>query len=87
MLIFCIIHPDRRCNRSTYIRDGHRHCSSCNDKLLDNSYRPQVKLKWSKKELRHIMERRRRGSQFHHSALRGFELFSRIVGNVPGFNS
>jgi hypothetical protein len=85
-LIFCIIHPDRRCNRSTYIKNGHRHCSSCNDRLEDNSYRPQVKQKWNKREMRRIMERRRQGSQFHHSALRGFDLFSRIVGDVPGFN-
>jgi hypothetical protein len=85
--IFCIYHPDRRCNRSQYIRDGHRYCASCRDRLEDNSYRPQVRKKWAKKELRRIMERRKQGSQFHHSALRGFELFSRIVGVVPGFNS
>ena len=85
-MISCIYHPNRRCNRSAYVRDGHRHCSSCRIRLSDNSYRPHVKAQWGKRGLRRIMERRKQGSQFHHSALRGFKLFSRIVGAVPGFN-
>ena len=84
--IFCIGHPDRRCNRAMYVNNGHRYCASCNDRASDGSYLHRVKIKWGKKELRRIMERRKRGSQFSHNALRGFDLFTRIVGAVPGFN-
>ena len=79
-IITCIDHPDRRCNQAEYICTGHRYCSSCKDRLQDGSYRPEVKRKWAEKEFRNIMKRRRYGSQFHHSSLRGIDLFNRIIG-------
>lgn len=72
----CNKHSDRRCQKSPYVNNAKRKCSSCGNKLKEGIYRSALKRALSKKNYKRSIELRKhlRGN------LRGLKLFERSTG-------
>lgn len=77
--IFCIRHPNRRCNRSTYVMNGMRRCGSCIVRSLNGHHKPAYERVLRKNRYNKSAERRKRNG-LQRNTLRGLELFGRISG-------
>jgi hypothetical protein len=81
--IKCINHPERRCNRCSYVIDGHRFCGSCGNRSSNGSFNPAEIRRRNKKAYKKSIERRKK----FRGNLRGIELFNRSIGyNLVGAN-
>ena len=75
--ILCTNHPNRRCNKSSYVHGGVRRCSSCWDKLANGNFRPRRERSLKRKDYRKMVEKR---VKYLSNGMRGIELFNRSIG-------
>ncbi len=81
--IRCLIHPGRSCNRSLYVHNGRRRCSSCQVHRADGSRKDSYQRGLNKKHYDEALRLRRSGVTAQ--SLTGLQLFVRNTGmNILG---
>ncbi len=79
-LVFCRYHPDRRANRSGFVRDGTRRCGSCKtDHRVDGTRRP-ASVRHVRRQGYDKMMRKRVHYGMGSGRTHGVALFERITG-------
>ena len=81
----CIRHNDRRCNRSNYVKDGHRRCATCFKKHADGSMRLSCLLRQRKRDYSRMMKARGRygASAWSMNALQIWERCTGMKAEFP----
>ena len=82
--IRCIHHPERKCNRSTYVIDGRRYCSSCHNHRADGTktpvFRKHCKAYRNRRRYQEIAANYAKGT----SLKNGLQMFERLTGMKIG---